>query len=258
MTKHTIKRVWTVYGILVSIMILIAGFCLMAACVEIYRSGDRPFSPQAVAESFSGIALPIYLCLALIAAGFILHFVLPMETKKPAVQKQHSLILRKLHEKHDLSTCAQAAAISTQQRSRKLHYTVSAGLLILGAVVFLIYGLNPNNYHQTQINDSMIRAMYFMLPCLAVPFGYAVFTAFYARSSMMKEIELVKQAIAGGCPKISTPLPTHPAQTGKQQILRWALLCAAVGILVYGFFAGGTADVLTKAVNICTECVGLG
>ncbi|MBQ8580085.1 MAG: thioredoxin [Oscillospiraceae bacterium] len=29
-------------------------------------------------------------------------------------------------------------------------------------------------------------------------------------------------------------------------------------MIAYGAAAGGTADVLTKAVNICTECVGLG
>ncbi|MBR4862977.1 MAG: thioredoxin [Oscillospiraceae bacterium] len=40
--------------------------------------------------------------------------------------------------------------------------------------------------------------------------------------------------------------------------MRYALLVVAVSILVYGYFAGGTNDVLTKAINICTECVGLG
>jgi len=40
--------------------------------------------------------------------------------------------------------------------------------------------------------------------------------------------------------------------------VRCVLVCAAVVLLVYGYLAGGTADVLTKAINICTECVGLG
>ena len=258
MTKHTVKRIWTVYGILVSIMILIAGLCLMVACVDIYRSGDHPFSSQAVAESFSAIALPVYLCLALIAGGFILESVLPVEKKKLTVQKQHALILRKLHETSDLDNCEEASAIRAQQRSRKLHYTISAGLLVLGAIVFLIYGLNPSNYHQTQINSSMIRAMLVMLPCLAVPFSYCVFTAYYAKASIIKEIGLAKQAVPNGCPKVAAPLTASSNNANKQQLLRWALLCVAVGILIYGFFAGGTADVLTKAVNICTECVGLG
>ncbi len=36
------------------------------------------------------------------------------------------------------------------------------------------------------------------------------------------------------------------------------LVCLAAVLILFGFFTGGTADVLTKAVNICTECVGLG
>ena len=36
------------------------------------------------------------------------------------------------------------------------------------------------------------------------------------------------------------------------------ILAVAVSILIYGYMNGGTADVLTKAINICTECVGLG
>ena len=39
---------------------------------------------------------------------------------------------------------------------------------------------------------------------------------------------------------------------------RLALLAAAVCLLVWGFVTGGAADVLTKAINICTECIGLG
>lgn len=258
MTKQTTKRIRTVYGILLSIAILIAGLCLMTACVEIYLSGDRPFSAQSVAESFSGIALAVYLCLALIAGGFILDLVLPTEKKKQSVQKQHILILRKLHEKNDLRQCAEAAAIGAQQHSRKLHFTISVVLLVLGAVVFLIYALNPGNYHQTEINTSMAHAMYVLLPCMAVPFGYAVFSAYYAKASMLKEIDLIKQAIAGGCPKMDAPLPVQTGKKNVTQLLRWALVCVGVAILIYGFFAGGTADVLTKAVNICTECVGLG
>ena len=41
-------------------------------------------------------------------------------------------------------------------------------------------------------------------------------------------------------------------------MVRYAFLAFGIAIMVYGFLSGGTVDVLTKAVNICTECVGLG
>lgn len=46
---------------------------------------------------------------------------------------------------------------------------------------------------------------------------------------------------------------TVPSGKGK-----YLLLAAGMGLMLVGFLSGGTADVLTKAVNICTECIGLG
>lgn len=45
----------------------------------------------------------------------------------------------------------------------------------------------------------------------------------------------------------------------KQKRLVWLLLAAAAIILiVHGVWNGGLRDVLIKAINICTECIGLG
>ncbi len=37
-----------------------------------------------------------------------------------------------------------------------------------------------------------------------------------------------------------------------------ALFCAALLLIVLGVLNGGMLDVLTKAVKICSECIGLG
>lgn len=258
MTK---KRIHLIYSIVLSVMLVAAGICLIAACVGIYFSGDQPFSREAVAAAFSGIAVPVYLCLALVIGGFILDGFFPAGRKKLPAQKQYSVILARLHSKLELDSCDKAlrSAILGQQKKRKLHRLISLALLIAGSVIFLSYGLNSSNFHQSEINSSMIRAMWVFLPCLAVPFGYAVFSAYYNRGSLQKEIALVKQALANtpasGASKCVKEIKDH----GKLLlILRCGLLAVGIGILVYGFFAGGTSDVLTKAINICTECVGLG
>ena len=50
-----------------------------------------------------------------------------------------------------------------------------------------------------------------------------------------------------------------PSQTSKNvKIIRLVILSSAIVILIFGFVTGGYADVLTKAINICTECIGLG
>lgn len=258
MTKDLIKRIRRVYGIILSIVIIVAGLCLMAACVGIYRSGDHPFSREAVAAAFQPIAVPVYLCLAMVVLGFILHFSLPEEEEKVKPQKQYAVILKRLLARTDLSRCDEAlrAAIEAQQKKRRLHRILSILLLAAGSAVFLGYALNSSHFHQSQINDSMIRAMVWLVPSMAVPFAYAVYTAFSDRASIRKEIELLKQADASA--KIPAKLEPvrDPAKTVNT--LRCVIICVAAAILIFGFCTGGTADVLTKAINICTECVGLG
>jgi len=44
----------------------------------------------------------------------------------------------------------------------------------------------------------------------------------------------------------------------KKNIFRILLLATAVCFMVLGVLNGGMRDVFVKAVNICTECIGLG
>ena len=43
-----------------------------------------------------------------------------------------------------------------------------------------------------------------------------------------------------------------------RRIVRISLLLTGLVLIVLGILNGGLRDVLIKAVNICTECIGLG
>ena len=71
---------------------------------------------------------------------------------------------------------------------------------------------------------------------------------------------LVMQVAAGekpasqGKPLRCGDAPAKPVSSA----LRIALYAAAVVLIVLGVMNGGLRDVLIKAINICTECIGLG
>ena len=251
MKKEQFKRI---FSIALSVMLVIAGICLMVQCVSIYRSGDRPFSREAVAAHFSPIAAVIFSTLAMVFLSFVLEILIPAENKKLLPGKQYRLILQRLQEKRDLSSCDEAllSNIAAQQNRRRKMVTIRTGLIVLCAVIFLSYGCNGANFDQMDINSSMVRAMYVLLPCCAVPFGWALYTAHQERISLQAEIDLWKQA-----PVSKNPV-SAPVCEAKQLPIRNILLIAGICLLIYGYFTGGTNDVLTKAINICTECVGLG
>jgi len=251
MTK---QRIHQIYGWVLTSGLWVAGALLIYGCVSIYRLGDRPFSPETVAVAFSKICVPVYICLGLIFGGWLLQLCLPLEKKK-SVTPQPPIQLARLRAKLDLEKVTDTdlrQQILALRKKRLTHSAVTCGLLVVFGGIFLAYGLNPANFHQSEINRSMAMAMLLFFPCLAVPFGYGCFAAYYGLKLTRQEIELSRQALKEGS--------IEPAPKKESWLLwvRLGLLCLGLFLLIYGFFAGGTADVLTKAINICTECVGLG
>lgn len=256
MTK---KRIHLIYGILLSAAAVLAGICLIVACVGIYRSGPHPFTRASVAAAFRTIAVPVYICLALVIGGIVLDIFYPMEKKKQPAEKQYGIILEKLHNKLDMDCCDSTLrlAIRGEQKSRKLHSLITLGLLAVCSIVFLIYGTNINHFTKEDMNGSMIGAMKLFIPCLAIPFGYAVFTAYRNRRSICKEIDLVKKALAqGGQASGSASKTAAPGKTLSP--ITYGILAISLGLFLLGLFTNGYADVWGKAAAICTECIGLG
>ena len=259
MRERSARLIRLSYGIILSYSAVIAGICLMAACIRIYQSGgEQIYTPQKVAAAFSPIALPVYLFLVLTVVGFFLHFFLPAEKKRKPVEKQYALMLRKQYEKADLAAGDPKllARIRSEQRWRKAMLIISAAILGIGCVVFLLHALNADRYADlSQATNNVVESMYYLLPCMAIPFGFSLFAVYYCRGSIRRELELVKQF-----PRKENIESATPAASGETGILvgRLILFAVAITFVLYGFFAGGTGDVLAKAVAICTECVGLG
>lgn len=84
MTKSNKINLRSIYKILLSISIFLAGICLITGCIYIYVSGDG-YSRQIVSNTFSKINIPIYLCLLLIIGDIIWELLSPTKIKKQRI-----------------------------------------------------------------------------------------------------------------------------------------------------------------------------
>ena len=261
----TNKRIRLIYGTVSGAAIGIAGLLMIAAAFRIYR-GDfavdgQLYSPAAVAAAFQPIAVAVYIALALVIGGLILNMIFPSEKKKLPAEKQYRTILENLQKKYAPEACESSLRqqIEAQQKKRKTFKILSFAILGISGIVFLCYGLNSSHFPLSDATGSMIKAMWFFIPCLLVPFGFAVFSHYVQKRSITAEITLLKQAISQGA--ISAAPAAEPAKKVagiSLKTVQCVILCLALIMMVYGIIFGGTKDVLTKAINLCTECVGLG
>lgn len=263
MTQQSKKTVHLIYGICLSAQAVLAGICFMAACCYIYYSGvanDAPqiYTPDIVAETFRLIAIPVYLFLALVIGGIILQLVLPLERKKVLPEKNLPLILSRLQAKTDLPLCETSLqeSIRGEQNQRRLLCILSAILLSIGSVIFLVFACNGNNWGGNS-TPVMVTAMYLMIGCLSMPLAFTIYTAYFNRKSLQREIDLMKMASVQA-PKAAEKAEPKAPHRFLMPGIQAAMLVAGVLLVILGACNGGTVDILSKAVAICTECVGLG
>ena len=246
----------TVLKISLSFMLIFSGICLIYGCLSIYYSSeDNPYTREIVAKTFKQIAAPIFITLGLIVITALIDLFNNSKAKKLVSSPSAEHILKMYFQKRDLSNDnALTDKIELEQKKRRINNMVKYFVYLISAVIFLIYALNPSNFHRSEINSSMIKAMWVLIPCLALSFIASITNFIVNQKIIKREIEFLKTA------PLKQDNSTQDKNSGdkKLRIIKLVLIIVFASLAIIGFIMGGTADVLTKAVNICTECIGLG
>ena len=277
MSQTTIRRIHLAYGIVLSLLVITLGILLIVSCLDIYHSGPRPFSVESVSEHFADIALPFYLCLIWALGGFVLALALPLEKSrlKAAVSPQETL--RRLSTK--LDAAKQPDGIRRERVLRLVLICVNTALYFIGATLSLIYLLNKANFPAQNANAEILNGALAVGINLALPFALSVALCFINKASVKREIMYVKQEIVEKShAKIEKAIRNEVVEQGnispdpitkeksffakrEKEILlvvRCAVLVIGLAFVIVGMVNGGMADVVQKAIKICTECIGLG
>ncbi len=235
-----------------AVSIVLCGLSLIVAAVEIYRSSESPYSRDAVAQAFGVICPIVYGCILLcITAGVLCP---PHAADPRRADSLHTLSARRKALYAQRIQCADedtAAQIHALHRQYRLFLCGKYTLFGIMATGYLSYALQIEHFPVDEINRSVAKAALLLLLCLIPTAAFQLFAVQRERQLLSQQIELLRR-IPG---KTEQPC----AQSGHLfHIARIAVLCTALALAVYGLCGGGIADVLAKAVNICTECIGLG
>ena len=145
-----------------------------------------------------------------------------------------------------------------EQAYRRRVGGICGGLAALCAGIALRWLLNRAHFVSWDLERVMGEMLLHIVPPLALGFSLLCAGAYWLDQSRSREIQALSRALSQNRqPPRPVPLKTVE-ETRPRQALRLCLYGAALVLTVLGALNGGLRDVLVKAINICTECIGLG
>ncbi len=265
MSEKTVRRIHLIYGVVLSVLILCVGGCFAVSCVQIYESGDSPFTRESVGAALDRIALPVWVCLALILGGGVLTLVLPLTARRGKASARPDVMLIRLASSYDWATAPEeirVARVRAELRRRMLT-VAEAVTCVVAAIPALVWVLDAEHFAGADKTADIRRAATVVLVSVAVAMVICVVLEYLRRRSFERETAAVKAAIAERkVEKLSADKRNIAVKAPAGHLITWGvrgvILAVAVVFIILGVTNGGMADVLGKAIRICTECIGLG
>lgn len=232
-------------------IILIAGQCL-----DIYKTGLTPdgsvqpvYTREDVAARLRALSVPLLLCASVAVITIVLHAASGRPSaQRDAISPENRLRLMKAG-MEELPLAARK-----EERMRRRMILGLTLCLAVGTVYSLGCLLDPGAFPSWTLTgtETVIKGLILRTaPVVAAMFLLGIAVSFALKASVEREIVLLRDV-----PK------TAARPVGRSRscpvFVRVILYVAAVVFILLGVMNGGARDVLYKAVNICTECIGLG
>ncbi len=262
--KDKKKAAELLLSVILSIVLLVTAICFIVNCVSLYKNGgDTPFSRESVALHLKKVAPISFISIGLaIAVGILSIFTKEPKTKNIPIKKRTLLLLLK-NKLSDFATSEEYTKLAeTERKRRKTVILISFLLSALFTAAALIFVLNPARYSVEEVNTDIAYSVVIAAISTALIFATVFVASRFLETSYAAEIEgtkaeLKRLRLSGK--ETDSFLASLSKNEGHTVLLvRVIIFAVAVTFIILGIFNGGMADVLGKAVRICTECIGLG
>lgn len=269
MTKQ--EKIRVSFDAIVGAFTVLVGVLFIVEAADIYYSGAADgetgmYTRELVGARLLLLLFPVLVWVALIIAGFVisLHFSAPVKGKKRDPLSAYQRLKGRIPVKAEGEL---APLLSAHRRYEKIRLIVRCAVgafCLLAAVMCAVYLCNTANFPNRDLNGEVLGMLANVLPWVGSALAAAVLATAFEVALAGRELPAVKKLVASGGESAPSALGRFGAVgrvMGDRRVLlalRVVLAAAAVTLVVLGSVNGGARDVLVKAINICTECIGLG
>lgn len=253
------KKILTGLKVISSISVLLIALIFIFLCFNIYLNGSSPsnisangvliediYSREIIAASLKPYLLILIVLLILVFISTLVNSFYFVTKNKNNITKANKLRLIK----NRVDSLPNEAI--KEEKKRYYINVASYTSLIYCLISALIYLMNVDNFVSWELEGVMLSLLLNLLPELILAFIIMLIRLSLLDKSFDREFEILSK-----CEKKSNVnLPS--VDTERKLTVSIVLFSIALLFILIGIINGGMKDVLIKAINICTECIGLG
>lgn len=275
MLESNSKKIRFWCEIALSVITVVLGIVFICVVADIYYSGKDSgviYSPEIVKARLIPLIAPLVLWLIVVVACFVLSVFFPNYGKQKNILSNREKINNlksKLPSSGNEEFIQAKKNYSLFEIIRYTLFGVASALSVASAIITIIYIANVSNFEGKEINVAILGLVKNCVPFILSSFFafvvaiiYETVTAKIELSHMTKmfvsgkENKHIDNLVEKSVKRLRTLSLKHDAQF--VWCVRGAVLVVALVFFILGILNGGAEDVWSKAINICTECIGLG
>lgn len=262
MKKIDKKLIDKLFLIIVSVQTFLMGLLFIIQICRIYfGADDKPYSREICGKYLGQILVVIIIWILLIIASGIYFTITSKEKKifsKTSNLTKLKVLLLNAPDFTNENLTNEYELIKKEEKKRLIYNIVNIVIVVLCSIMGLCYLLNVKHFESTgNVTNQVIDMTFYLLPWVIIAFTSFITFTILSEISAKNSIELIKLVIKADGKKITK---YHEDKRKKLaiNIARGVIITISVIFIIVGITNGGAKDVLRKAINICTECIGLG
>lgn len=244
--------------LLTSFQTLLLGIVFIIQILRIYFGNNKVFTREICAQYILEI-LPVMILWILLIIGSFIYFNIT-NFKYKNISKISNVTKQTNLER----ICPNIDDEEIKNQLNKLNKKNMIGLIIVlvitlgSSIMGLGYLLNIKHFDPS--GDLFLQASLMslhLMPWVIISFGAFIAYSFYKEFNAKQICKILLEVI-----KTNGKVTYQEIESRKKQLIKnivqVSIICLAIVLIIIGVNNGGASDTLQKAVNICTECIGLG
>lgn len=246
------KKLNKIFTIAVSVQTILMGIFFIIQVLRIYYANNSTYTRE-ICGKYLLQMLPVIIIWVLLVLFSAFYFKKEKE-KLPKLTNIGKLIYLE-NNCPDYTNQESEYILKSEQKKRKIALIICFIITIVCSLMGLLYLLNGKHFvSNDNLSEQAAKLAIHLLPWCIIAFTSFIIFAYYEEKSARKSIEVIKEIIKsnGKVKKIK--------KDNKKiiNVARIVFIAIAIFLIVFGLINDDATSVLQKAINICTECIGLG